>query len=136
MGDMKFNPSVEWKLKQHKTFSVTANAWMSGDKWNWNVYALIYESHPLFNEPGYAIQNLPFHGGCTFDKVITFAQSGGNEYDKRDPVKTLKLGSDYAHLNDDYDNHPSGFDGIPYNIERDAQELFDTLLAELDKAGK
>jgi len=133
MEQVKFKPSIEYKFNQHKTFSVTVCAWISSDKWNWNVYAYIYKGHPLFNDPRYAIQNLPFHGGCTFDKLLGFYQSGGNEYDSSEPVKTLKLGSDYAHLHDDYDNHPSGFDGIPWTIERDAQELVDALLAELDK---
>jgi hypothetical protein len=127
---MKCNPVIEYKLKQTKQFSVTAKAWLSGDKWQWNVYAFIYESHPLFSNPEAAINNLPHHCGCTFDKLVTTAPSGGNEYDSSKAVTTLKVGSDYAHLYDDHDNHPSGFDGIPNFIERDMLEM----IAALEKS--
>lgn len=133
MSDEKLSPSIEWKVKQSKTFSVIAKAWLFSDKWNWNVFANIYSNHPLFSKPERAIDTLPFHGGCTYDKRIISKQTGGNNYGTRSVSGILRLGSDYAHIYDDYDNHPSGFDGVPCNILRDANELISALEMELEK---
>jgi len=127
----EYLPSIEFKIKIAKTFSVTVKGWCStnsidGLKWHWNVYANIFESHPLFNDIDKAM-NLPLHGGCTYDQLTTSVPATGIIYDWQKETKTLKLGSDYAHLHDDYDNHPSAFDFIPYNVLNDAKELAEAL---------
>ena len=124
--------SIEWKIKSHKDFGVLAKAWSYDGKWMWNVYAHIAETHPLFSNPGKA-KDLPFHYGCTYDEIRTASPSEGIVYDWQKERKTLVVGSDYAHLHDDYDGHPSGFDGVPYFILSDCNALVDALLAELDK---
>jgi hypothetical protein len=123
----EFKATVEFKIAVKKTFSVTINAWQLNNKWAWNVYANIFETHSLFNNPEGAIDNLPFHGGCTYDKLKSEGATGGNKYDKSESHKTLVLGSDYMHLHDDYDNHPSPFDRIPYNVLNDAKDLVEAL---------
>jgi len=124
----KYNTKVEFKIKQGKTFLVTAVGWQYNEKWNWNIYASIFEAHPLFDDVENAKQ-LPFNCGCTLDKIITDSPTGNQSdwYDFEKEYKTLKLGSDYSHIYDDYDNHPSPFDGLPGFIERDALELVEAL---------
>lgn len=129
-GDMQC--VIEWKVKRHETFSVVAKGWTRDGKWNWNVYANIFENHPLFNQPSKA-KELPLNCGCTYDEVRTAVPSEGIQYSWQRETKTLVVGSDYAHISDDYDNHPSGFDGVPYFVMRDCNDLVDALLAELDK---
>ena len=137
--------TTEFYIAREKTFCVTVKGWNSigfngcdfdnpVEKFNWNVYALIYDNHPLFKTPKAAIESLPFHGGCTYDKLIVTSQSTGNEYDESEDSLTLKLGSDYAHLHDDYDGHQSPADGIPHHIERDAKALADALLKSLGES--
>jgi len=125
----EYDIKVEFKIKSTKDFSVVAIGWKSRDQWNWNVYANIFESHPLFNDAEKA-KNLPFNCGCTFDKLITESPTKDKSewYDFDREYKTLKVGSDYNHIHDDYDNHPSPFDGLPGFIERDALELVKSLM--------
>jgi hypothetical protein len=123
----EFNATVEFKIVVKKTFSVTIKAWQFDGKWAWNVYANIFEAHELFNNPGSAMDSLPFHCGCTYDKLKSVGVTGGNKYDNSGSRKVLVLGSDYMHLHDDYDNHPSPFDRIPYNVLNDAKELVEAL---------
>lgn len=143
MGDLQLF-TMEFYIAREKTFSVTVKGWnrigFNGsdfenpvEQFHWNVYASIYDGHPLFKAPQDAIESLPFHGGCTYDKLITTSKSLGNEYDKSEDCTILKLGSDYTHLHDDYDNHPSPLNGIPSNVEFDAKRLADALLEELGK---
>jgi hypothetical protein len=130
MGMMKMNYDikVEFKIKIAKEFSVVVIGWNRSDKWHWNVYANIFESHPLFSNINQA-KDLPFNCGCTFDKLITESptRDKADWHDFEKEYKTLKVGSDYAHLYDDYDNHPSALDGLPPFIERDALELVEAL---------
>jgi len=129
---MTVKHTIEWFIKSdNKSFGVSAKAWFDGSRWNWNVYARIYSAHPLFNKPSKA-KNLPFHGGCTFDEIRTSIPSEGIVYEWQKEVKILVVGSDYAHICDDYENHPSGLEGVPCNILSDANELADALLKELD----
>lgn len=128
----EFKAIVEFRFSTEETFSVTIKAWPSLDKWNWNVYANIFESHPLFNNVDKAI-SLPFNGGCTYDEIKTHTPARGIQYDWQKESKTLIVGSDYAHIHDDYDNHPSPLDYIPQKVLRDAKELADALLKELEE---
>lgn len=123
---LELNPTVEFKVKIAKTFSVTIKAWVYSGKWNWNVYANIFESHELFNDPKKAYESLPFNGGCTYDRLVSYTPSGADTYNDRSS-KTLTLGSDYAHIHDDYDNHPSPFESIPYKVMNDVNELVEAL---------
>ncbi len=118
--------TVEFKIATEKTFSVTIKAWQLTDKWNWNVYANIFENNDLFNNLDDAFQ-LPFSGGCTYDEVKTFTPARGIQWDWQKETKTLVLGSDYAHIHDNYDNHSSPFDRIPCEVLRDAKELVEAL---------
>tara|TARA_R110002095_G_scaffold210499_1_gene197784 strand:+ start:650 stop:1054 length:405 start_codon:yes stop_codon:yes gene_type:complete len=122
----EFKAMVEFNIAVKKTFSVTIKAFQSLDKWNWNVYANIFESNELFNDLDNAF-NLPFHGGCTYDQIKTLTPARGIQYSWQKEEKTLVLGSDYAHLHDNHDNHPSPFDRIPYEVLKDAKELVDAL---------
>lgn len=117
----EFKAVVEFRIAREKTFSVVVKAWQMDNKWQWNVYANIFDNHELFNNPEKAYE-LPFHGGCTFDQLIEHKNSNCTKY-SCDDSSCLKLGSDYMHLNDNYDNHSSPFESIPYNILRDAKEL-------------
>lgn len=124
----KYNAVITFKIKSNDVFCVEIKSWLLGDKWMWNVYANIYEKHNLFNKPEEAFECLPFNGGCTFDRLITHEDSKANSYNRSPKQITLKLGSDYMHIHDDYDNHPSPFDFIPVNIINDANDLVKALL--------
>ena len=138
MKDLKINKvKIVFTIERNKDFSVTVEGWNDVgfrncdfetplEKWNWNVYAHIYESHPLFNKVYLALE-LPFHCGATYDQIITHEPAQGIKYDHQKVTKYLKIGSDYAHCDDDYENHPSAFDGIPYFIESDANNLVKSL---------
>ncbi len=122
----EFKATVEFKIATEKTFSVTVKAWQMCEGWCWNVYANIFETHKLFNDVDEAL-NLPFHYGCTYDEIKTFAPAQGIRWDWQKETKTLVLGSDYMHLHDNHENHPSPFDMIPHNVLRDAKELVEAL---------
>lgn len=122
----EFKAMVEFKIAVEKTFSVTIKAWQCMDKWNYNVYANIFEKHELFNDVSKAI-GLPFNGGCTYDEIKTTIPSQGIKYDWQRETKTLVVGSDYNHIHDNCDNHSSPFDRIPHEVLRDAKELVEAL---------
>ena len=44
----EFNAVIEFRIAREKTFSVTVKAWQLQDKWQYNVYAYIFENHKLF----------------------------------------------------------------------------------------
>jgi hypothetical protein len=144
MKELKINKvRVVFTIEQNKDFSVTVEGWndvgfRNGDyenlieKWNWNVYAHIYESHPFFNDVDSALE-LPLHWGATYDQIITHEPAQGIKYDLQKITKCLKVGSDYAHCDDDYDNHPSAFDGVPFLIDSDAKRLVKALEKALEK---
>lgn len=117
----------EWFV-QKKTFTIQINAWeISPDNWVWNVYANIFESHPLFSKVEEAI-DLPFHGGCTLDELHTTEPASGIIFDWQKVRKTLKVGCDYNHYCDEYFNHYNPDDGIPIQIKKDVE----LLIAELE----
>lgn len=129
-------PSHEWNVyADRETFCVSIKAWhrkgvigLSDDEWTWNIYAHIYESHPLFSDPEKALNTLQFHWGATYEKFITVQEARGNKYDWQKDGKTLKIGNDYAHYEDDYFMacHPK--DGIPLTIQQDALCLVGQLI--------
>ena len=121
----KPNPSCEFFFVRESTHSVSAKAWNHNGKWNWNVYAYIQPSHPLYDNND-ALKNLPFNGGCTYDAIRT-VQPFEIKYDFQEVNSTKIVGSDYNHIHDNYDNHPSPLDYIPWNVLRDAKELAERL---------
>ena len=122
---MDYNKATSFWIKRSKTFSVEVSAWESSGKWYWNVYAHVFDTHPKFEDDEW-LKDLPFNGGCTLDKLI-ITQPFKIEYDFQGVNTTKKVGSDYAHIHDDYDNHPNPDDGIMYKAELDALELVKAL---------
>lgn len=129
--------AYEWTPCQEKSFSITVRCWTREEVPNvlpsasvWNVYANIYDNHPMFGEPDRA-KNLPFHGGCTFDKFITteFARAEAERPEWMKTSRVLKVGSDYAHYGDDHFESYLPADGIPWDIQRDVEELAEVLAA-------
>lgn len=113
--------AVEFSIYRGKNFSVFIRAWKSGDEFKWNVYACIFEGHPLFGNVD-AMMCMPLHGGPTYDRVITQEPARGVEYDWQSVEKSYKIGSDYSHYQDNYEN--DSYDhGIPPMIRHDAEEL-------------
>ena len=124
-GDTK---KITFNFHRADNFVVTVCGWEGMDgKHHWNIYARIFDNHPLFNDPEKAMDVLPFAGGCTYDQIETFSPSRGIEYDWQKEIKVLVLGSDYGHIWDDYDNHPSPEYGIPGQMRSDAKELVEAL---------
>jgi hypothetical protein len=120
-------PATEWTVYQGKAFSVQVRAWrgQGSEVWKWNVYALIFDGHPLHQNVDAAL-GLHFHWGTSYDKrVVTSPARAGREWDKVSDC--LKLGSDYGHHNDYYEECDPK-DGIPPNIYHDAATLAQELL--------
>jgi len=127
---------IEYTIKQADNFNVQAVGWNTlgfrfgsnemFEKWNWNVYAHIFEDHPLFNDVESAL-NLPFHWGATYDQIITHEPARGIQYDFQKVTKCLKVGSDYSHCDDPEDGHQSAFEGVPNYVRSDAEALVKAL---------
>ncbi|SER26098.1 hypothetical protein SAMN05216522_11746 [Rosenbergiella nectarea] len=118
-------PKFTWTLHKDSNFSVQVVGWHSGRCYSWNVYANIFDSHPLFNSTD-GIESIPMHCGITYDQLITtgFIEK---KYDWQKDSQYRVVGSDYTHLYDNYEEcAPS--DGIPYPILVDARELIAYLL--------
>ena len=105
---MENRMSVTYWVKREKTFAVEVKAWYCGSRWNWCVYAHIFESHPKFNDED--LTSFPMHGGVTFDEVKTTQPINGVKYHHQKVTTTKTIGCDFAHTWDDYENHPSPFD--------------------------
>lgn len=117
--------AYEWTVFQEKSFSVQVRGWGTEGNFKWNVYALIFDNHPLFNNVDAALC-LHFHGGPTYDKIITTDEAQGYQYNWQKQSKVLKIGSDYAHAYDCFeDDDPKG--GIPFSVQWDAQKLAEEL---------
>jgi hypothetical protein len=123
--------SIEWTIHQGKDFSVTVRGWttqgLNGVENRWNVYANVFDNHPFFGKID-ALLSLHFHGGPTFEKLITTEPAQGVRFDFERINKTYKIGSDYSHAWDNYE-HCAIDDGIPPMILQDAEELAMELLA-------
>lgn len=105
-------------------------------QWRWNLYAYIGHVHPLFaripedaNADCAALACFPgLHGGCTFVEHRV-----GNLFDQTDDGlsrsrvarHTVKFGSDYMHLGDEWFTRCD----TPNCVECDANELFAALAA-------
>jgi len=125
--------TVAFKIAREKTHTVEVVAWSckginSEDVWHWNVYAYVYNTHPLFSQPEFLQSNLPLHYGPTLEERHVITPVLGIKYDWQKEARTLKFGSDYSHYTDPED-HPSPIHGIPNNIEQDALELAEWLAA-------
>ena len=117
----------EWWIATEKTFSVSVVAWERGydDLYGWNVYAYVFKDHPYYEDNDW-LKNLPFHGGCTLDQIIT-KQPFNIEYDFQSVQESKKVGSDYMHLYDVTIEQHSPENGIPYSVLTDALELVESL---------
>ena len=125
----------EWRVFTDKTFSVVIRAWNSpgitdlvDESWTWNIYAVIFDAHPLFKDPEKAISTLQFHWGATYEKFITTQEARGNQYEFQKDSRALKIGNDYAHYEDDYFMASNPKDGIPLTIQQDALQLVGQLI--------
>lgn len=132
------NPTYSWTPISTKTFSVEVKCWKfeaDADEWRWNVYANIFNNHPLFSNPTAAIDSLAFHGGCTYDKIKTIEPAQGIRYDFERVYKTLVVGCDYSHYRDSYYELCDPKDGVPGSIMSDVAELIQQL-SERDSIAK
>ena len=119
-SDFKKNYSLFIKKP---TYSIEVFVWeMDENFWIWNVYVYLLKTNKLFNDVKSA-KNLPFHGGCTLDKFFTNEPALGIEYEWQKEDKTLKVGCDYNHLDDDYYNKCNPDNGIPPEIISDVDRL-------------
>lgn len=125
----EYKRTYGWYIAKEKTFTVEVKAWDKGygDKknWGWNVYAYVYDTHPLFSNND-ALKNLPLHCGCTFDQ-LSITQPLELEYDFQKVNHCKKVGSDYMHLYDEDMERSNPEYGIPYNVLGDAKELVEAL---------
>lgn len=114
--------AIEWTVYSGKTFGVQVRGWNNHGRFAWNVYALIFEGHPLHQNPAGAL-DLPLHCGATYNKRIVTSPANGEptKWDKVSDV--LKVGSDYAHLYDDHYEACAPSEGIPLQIQSDALQL-------------
>ena len=121
--------SVSYFQEINKDYSVEVKAWFDG-KWNWNIYAHIFDSFPKYNDNQYLL-DLPMAGGCTFDRLINKRPIEGIKYDFQKVTENKVIGCDFAHSWDDYDNHPSPFECevgvIPHPFLGAARELVKAL---------
>ncbi len=118
-------PAYEWIIRG-KDFAVQIRAWnKNSEEWAWNIYALIFEAHPLFQKPEQTKQ-LHFHGGCTYDALFSSKPLEGIQYDWQREIQYIKVGSDYQHYMDHYENEDPK-QGIPFSLQRDAEILFKEL---------
>lgn len=136
-GIQTWEETKSW-YKRHRTFSVEIKRWINGHGSHyrgahmWNVYANIFDTHPLFNifnnqtqKDLDAIDELKkqFHWGITFKREVT-SLSGLHKPQK---IKTVQLGSDYNHLHDDYFSHLATLEAA-HEVKEDAEALFNYLL--------
>jgi len=117
----------EW-YKQGVDFRVMVKRWsFTETHWNlkegsqvWNVYALIYPNHRLwdsFEGPDMfqpAASALPLHCGPTFLRY-NLGQTG--------KIESLQVGSDYRHLGDERFSHCKTREDA-WEVFQDAEELF------------
>lgn len=113
--------AVEWVIYKDRNFSVYVRGWKSGEEFKWNVYGCIFDTHPLFGKVE-AMKSMPLHGGPTYDRLIVAEPAEGIKYEWQRVEKSYKIGSDYSHAFDNYEES-SYEDGIPPMIRHDAEEL-------------
>lgn len=113
--------AVEWTIYKDSNFSVSVRGWKDSVEFKWNVYAHIFDTHPLFGKVE-VMMCIPLHGGPTYDRLLVSEPAGGIQYDWQRVERTYKIGSDYQHAGDYYEEC-SYEDGIPPMIRHDAEEL-------------
>lgn len=136
------NKSTEWLVFSNKEFTITVKNWVSKgfpqgyyegagavDVNHWNVYLCVSEDSEFFNKPG-AIQSAPWHGGVTYDQVMTSAPAFGIKYDWQKEVKYYKFGSDYSHYMDHFEEYTAEM-GIPSEIRSDVEALYNWLKGDI-----
>jgi hypothetical protein len=114
-------------IKQITNASIEVKCWPIHDGcFVWNIYANIFESHKLFNNVEKALE-APFHGGYSYDQIVTYIPARGIQYAWQIEAKTLKIGCDYNHLEDGYFNSCWPDEGIPKAILNDCEKLIEFL---------
>jgi len=107
----------DWKKREiwsveAPTFDVEIHHWKHSPDFNvWNVYAIIGPKHPRFRRSSDADEEMPLHGGVTFQEQA-YTNSPGR-----------KVGSDYCHCGDENFTMTSTLEGVP-QVLRDALDLF------------
>ena len=120
--------SVSFWVRKGEKFTVEVKCWKrSATKWAWNVYAHVFEGHPLYANPNDLMSGAPLSGGCTFDQEKTTMPIGGPKYDSQKINRSITVGSDYKHIWDEDYSHCGPESGIPRKIECDALELAEWL---------
>lgn len=122
--------TVSFWIHKGSDCSVEVKAWardgLDGEKlWHWNVYGHVFENHRMFATPE-ILQNMPLHWGASFDEFRTSRPAFGIKYDWQKENRAYTFGSDYSHYNDP-ESWPAPLDGIPWQVEKDAQELAEWL---------
>ena len=110
----------KWEIwyMQAPTFEVAIHHWNhSADFSVWNVYAIIGPKHPRFRRGSKADDELPLHGGVTFQ-----GQAYGNSPGR-------KVGCDYTHYGDKLFQAARTPEEVP-QVFRDAWDLFQFLNLE------
>lgn len=132
--EFQLKPRYEWIWKGSQ-FSILVSCHESfGDEWAWCIYALIYDNHPLFMNVEAAVEQLPWHCGCTYDERFTQEPARGIRYDWQRKGEWLKIGADYSHLHDEYFRACPPSEGVPGAVLSDARELFEALSARAAQA--
>lgn len=123
---MKMSEHHAWFIKG-KTHTVEIKCWQwSETEWAWNVYAHIFETHPLFGNPKRIYENAPLSGGCTYDKAEISSPYQGVVYDHQRINRKYVFGCDYKHIwDDDYSNNTH--ENMPWKVKSDAEILFEWL---------
>jgi len=127
-----------WTLRSDTSFVVEVVHWYSKGRVNrnynvdmdllshkWNVYVIVKKLHPMFTKlteedtcySHYSLDDL--HWGSTFCKW---------ERDSEGRVLTRKYGSDYMHLDDDYEDCDGEDHWKAREIFGDAKRLFNTFI--------
>lgn len=133
--------SKEWKHRdlwalRHEGFTVEvsrhvehAHEELSLGPNSWCVYVYVYPEHPLFesidlNEGIWpaVLANFPLHEGCSFFWV--HQEFGGK-------VTSVQIGCDYNHYGDNCYTHMAT-KAEASSVFRDAEELFDWMLAKVE----
>jgi hypothetical protein len=119
-----YTVTISFWIDRQQTYDVEVKAWFSeGMKlWHWNIYARIYENHPLFNKPEILKEEWPINCDISYSYLITTTPAFGIIYNRERIHNIYKLGCDY----DSYavsNNSISPFEKIPDYVKRDAVEL-------------
>lgn len=121
---MDYEKTVSFWIKKGQKFTVEVRCWSwSATEWAWNVYAHVFEGHPMYDRPKELMERAPLSGGCTFDQEKTCMPIGGPKYDFQKISKSYTVGCDYKHIWDDDYSMRAPESGIPRKIEADAIEL-------------